>query len=222
MQKTIYFTQKSIQRQSNALLEYVASARQRHSDIVFQPEKAALLVLDMQRYFLDFDSHAFVPSAPATIPGINKLINAFGKAERPVVATRHLNTPEDAGMMSTWWRDLIRPQSAYNQYVETLDIENTIQVEKTQYDAFLHTSLEETLHAWQIEQVAISGVMTHLCCETTARSAFMRGFEVFFTVDGTATYNEELHRASLLTLSHGFAVPVVIEELLHILETNEA
>ena len=50
----------------------------------------------------------------------------------------------------------------------------------------------------------------------------MRGFEVFFTVDGTATYNEELHRASLLTLSHGFAVPVLIDELLQIIENDEA
>jgi bifunctional isochorismate lyase/aryl carrier protein len=139
-----------------------------------------------------------------------------------VVATRHLNTPEDARMMSKWWRDLIHPQTAYNQYVETLDIENAFQVEKTQYDAFLHTSLEEILHAQQIEQVVITGVMTHLCCETTARSAFMRGFEVFFTVDGTATYNEELHRASLLTLSHGFAVPVSVEELLDTMEAYEA
>jgi bifunctional isochorismate lyase / aryl carrier protein len=64
--------------------------------------------------------------------------------------------------------------------------------------------------------------MTHLCCETTARSAFMRGFEVFFTMDGTATYNEQLHRASLLTLSHGFALPVLMDELLRLMEPNEA
>ena len=68
----------------------------------------------------------------------------------------------------------------------------------------------------------ISGVMTHLCCETTARAAFMRGFEVFFTVDGTATYNEALHRSSLLTLSHGFAIPVLIDELLCDMEPDEA
>jgi len=66
--------------------------------------------------------------------------------------------------------------------------------------------------------VVICGVMTHLCCETTARSAFMRGFEVFFTVDGTATYTEAFHRASLLNLSHGFAVPVLVENILEKLD----
>ncbi|MGB9641195.1 MAG: isochorismatase family protein, partial [Anaerolineales bacterium] len=44
-----------------------------------------------------------------------------------------------------------------------------------------------------------------LCCETTARSAFIRGFEPFFLVDGTATYNSYFHQATLLNLNHGFA-----------------
>jgi isochorismate hydrolase len=56
--------------------------------------------------------------------------------------------------------------------------------------------------------------MTHLCCETTARSAFMRGLQVFIAVDGTATYSEAFHRASLLNLSHGFALPVLVDEIL--------
>ena len=214
MQKEIYFTQKSIQRKTSALMEHVALSRQRHASVYFQPGKAALLVLDMQNYFLGFDSHAFVPSAPAIIPGINKLIEAFTSAERPIVATRHLNTPEDAGMMSKWWRQLILPETVHSQLDTRLNAQNLIQIEKKQYDAFLQTLLEETLRQREIEQVVITGVMTHLCCETTARSAFMRGFEVFFTVDGTATYSEELHRASLLTLSHGFAVPVTVDELL--------
>ncbi|HDR06062.1 MAG TPA: isochorismatase family protein, partial [Candidatus Coatesbacteria bacterium] len=58
---------------------------------------------------------------------------------------------------------------------------------------------------------------TELCCETTARSAFVRDFDVFFPVDATAAYTEELHRASLLTLAHGFAVPLLTEELLRLL-----
>jgi isochorismate hydrolase len=124
--------------------------------------------------------------------------------------------------MSKWWRDLIKSYSAYSQNITFEDIQNPIQINKAQYDAFLNTDLEDTLHKLDITQVIISGVMTHLCCETTARSAFMRGFEVFFTVDGTATYNEELHRASLLTLSHGFAIPVLIDELLQVMKNDEA
>ena len=220
MQKETYFTQETIPAKSCELLKYVAKSRHRHTGITFRPEKAALLVLDMQEYFLDEDSHAFVPSAPAIVPGINKLISAFTNTDCPIIATRHVNTPEDAGMMSKWWRALIKPKSAHSQLITKLDTKNIIPIKKTQYDAFLHTSLEQTLRQHNIEQVVITGVMTHLCCETTARSAFMHGFEVFFTVDGTATYNEELHRASLLTLSHGFALPVLVGELLEKMESH--
>ncbi|UCE25951.1 MAG: isochorismatase family protein, partial [Candidatus Zixiibacteriota bacterium] len=48
----------------------------------------------------------------------------------------------------------------------------------------------------------------------TARAAFMRGYEVFFPVDGAATYNEDFHRATLLNLCHGFAEMVLVDELI--------
>lgn len=179
----------------------------------FRPERAALLVLDMQDYFLQPNSHAFVPSAPAIVEGIARLRDAFLAANRPVVFTQHVNTPADAGMMSTWWRDLISPRDACSQIVKTLETLDCILLEKKRYDAFWDTPLDSILRGLGVGQVVITGVMTHLCCETTARSAFMRGFEIFFVVDGTATYTEALHRASLLTLSHGFAIPTLVDEL---------
>ena len=222
MRKEKYFTQETIHRKSQDFLDFVEKARLRHADIIFKPEKAALLVLDMQEYFLQETSHAFVPSAPAIVPGISRLVDAFAKAKRFIVATQHINTPENAGMMSKWWRDLINPYSAYSHFTALPTFKEIYSIIKTQYDAFYQTALENDLRNLEIEQVVICGVMTHLCCESTARSAFMRGFEVFFTIDGTATYNEDLHRASLLTLSHGFAVPVLIDELLKAMETDNA
>jgi isochorismate hydrolase len=221
MQKEKYYTQENIQEKSQNLLDSVEELRRRHINIEFHPTKSALLLLDLQEYFLREDSHAFVPSAPTIIPRLNKLLTAFNDKNYPVVFTRHINTPEDAGMMSKWWRDLINPHIAYSHNITFENTQNPIQINKTQYDAFHRTDLEDTLGRLNITQVIICGVMAHLCCETTARSAFMRGFEVFFTVDGTATYNEELHRASLLTLSHGFVVPVLIEELLKVMEDDE-
>lgn len=221
MKKERYYTADTIQSRSRALLDSVADSRRKHTGIRFRPAHAALLVLDLQEYFLHEGSHAYIPSAPAIQPGIEKLINAFLNASYPVVATRHVNTKSDGGMMSKWWRDLISPQSAYSQNIAVVNQPGIETISKSQYDAFLQTALEDILRARGTEQVVICGVMTHLCCESTARSAFMRGFEVFFTVDGTATYNEELHRASLLTLSHGFALPVLIEKLVKEMESDE-
>lgn len=216
MKREAYFTPETIESKSRAILNDLAPFRARHTDIVFRPERAALLVLDMQDYFLRPESHAFIPSALAIIPILQKLIHEFYAHNRPVIFTRHVNTDADAGMMSRWWRDSIRPDTLDSKIHSSLDVTKDIVIQKTQYDAFYKTMLEETLLGRGVEQVVITGVMTHLCCETTARSAFVHGFEVFFCVDGTATYTEELHWSSLLNLAHGFAVPTLSTEVIKI------
>lgn len=186
--------------------------------ILLKPEGSALLVLDMQVYFLDQASHAFVPSATAILPNVNALISAFSCMSLPIFLTRHLNTPQDAGLMAVWWRELLSADNPLSRIDPRLEIKNGITISKTRYDAFLDSPLEKLLREMNVRQLVICGVMTHLCCETTARSAFMRGFQVFFPVDGTATYNEAFHRASLLNLAHGFATPVLVQDILTSLE----
>ena len=221
MQKERYFIPETVHTKALDMLDAVRELRRSHGNIVFNPARAALLVLDMQEFFLNANSHAFIPSAPAIIPNIQSLIKAFVAHQRPVIFTRHLNTDENADMMAKWWKDLIRPESDMNKVIPGLDSSKGVVLRKTQYDAFYETSLETDLRAAGVGQVVITGVMTHLCCETTARSAFVRGFEVFFTIDGTATYTEAFHHAVLLNLSHGFAVPVLTDEILVAFEGAE-
>ncbi len=136
----------------------------------------------------------------------------------PIILTRHLNTQDDANLMAKWWRDSITKEDILNEIIPELNHQGAIVIKKAQYDAFYQTALEDLLKEKGITQVVITGVMTHLCCETTARSAFVRGFTVFFPIDGTATYNEDFHWATLLNLSHGFAIPVLSKELQNHLE----
>lgn len=219
--KEPYFTTETIAQRAREMLELVRSLRERHP-FDFRPERAALLVLDMQRYFLEEASHASIPSARAVLPKIEELIVAFAKRGRPVILTRHINTKEDAGQMGKWWRELIREEDPLSELIPGLFPGNGLIIEKGQYDAFYKTPLEELLRGEGVEQLAISGVMTHLCCETTARAAFVRGFKVFFVIDGTATYNADFHRATLLNLAHGFAHPVLAEELIAALGRRES
>ncbi len=95
-----------------------------------------------------------------------------------------------------------------------LEIQPQDILQKSQYDAFMHSKLESRLEEQGVKQVVIGGVMAHLCCETTARAAFGRGFEVFFLVDGTATYNQDYHQATLLNLAHGVAVLTTIDQII--------
>jgi len=211
--KEAYFTPETLSQKSRELLESLGDLRRRHVTIELS-HSAALLVLDLQEYFLDPASHAYIPSAPSILPGVRSLLAAWSAHRMPVVFTRHVNTPRTAGRMGVWWRDLIVPGSASSAISPALDTSVGVIVEKSQYDAFYATPLEDLLHRHSVTQVVICGVMTHLCCETTARSAFVRGFEVLFPVDGTATYQEAFHKATLLNLAHGFATPVLVEEIL--------
>ncbi len=217
--KEIYYSPQDIQDAAEGMLESLERLRARHLPLNL-PERSALLVLDMQNYFLDPGSHAFVPSAPAIIPGIQKLIAAYEGRDRLVVFTRHVNDSSNAGNMATWWRDMIVDTNPLSQISPHFDSADRHVLTKSQYDAFLDSELEELLKSESIEHVVICGLMTHLCCETTARSAFMRGYNVWFAVDGSATYNREYHQASLLNLSHGFAVPVLVNEVLTLFENE--
>ena len=212
--KEVYFTSAGIDVQAKELLETVLPLRARNEKRqAFNPEEAALLILDMQRYFLDESSHAYIPSANAIIPNVICLREKFLNRGLPVFLTRHINTKANAGQMGTWWRDLITRESPSSSLADSIFHEKAFLLEKCQYDAFFLTDLEKLLSAQGVKQVVITGVMSHLCCETTARSAFVRGFQVFFVIDGTADYNRHFHLASLLNLSHGFALPVLTREL---------
>ena len=220
MTKEAYFTPDNINDVADDLLRCVASLRGHRAPLKI-PRQSALLVLDMQEYFLDPASHAFVPSGRSIIPGIQKLVTAYSQRNMPVIFTQHINTHQDAGMMSSWWSELIVETNPLSELTDWLTMTNKSVIKKCQYDAFFNTDLEEMLVSKSVTHVVICGVMTHLCCETTARSAFMRGFDVWFAVDGTATYNKDFQRATLLNLSHGFATPVLVDEVLTALHENE-
>ncbi len=175
--------------------------------------RCALIVLDMQKYFIDENSHAFIPSGETIVARIKKIQDTFFNLDLPVIHTRHTNTQQDAGQLAHWWRDILTAGNPLSAIIDDIADERAIVIDKTQYDAFHDTGLEIMLKQKNIQQVLIAGVMTHLCCETTARSAFIRGFETFLVVDGTATYNREFHRATLLNLAHGFAVPILANEI---------
>jgi isochorismate hydrolase len=219
--KEMYFNRKTIARRGAEFLLRIGELRDR-SHYQLRPEKCALLITDMQRYFLNPRSHAFVPSGPAIVPHLTEMARRFTEKGLMVVLTRHVNDDQNARQMKNWWSDLITSGNPLSMlHPEFVQI-NAPVVTKTQYDSFHRTNLQQMLDDKGIEQLIVGGVMTHLCCETTARSAFVRGYEVFFGIDFTATYNKDFHLSSLLNISHGFGVPVLFKEVLETVENEEA
>ena len=104
MKKEAYFTEANIACKAENWFSDTGINYKRHGNFPFMPEFAALLVIDMQNYFLDAASHAFVSSAPAIIPGISGLISRFHDNGRPVIFTRHIADSSPTTMLE-WWGD---------------------------------------------------------------------------------------------------------------------
>lgn len=202
-----YVTPETLETKARGWLGKIAPYNQHKMQ--FNKEKAALLVIDMQRFFLDPASPAYTCGGSAIIPKLNGLINSFRAAGRPVIYTRHVHHPGllDAGIMEWWWEGMClegSPESEIHESIAPLTNEKTIL--KHRYSAFYNTDLETVLRCLKIEDLVISGVMTNMCCESTARDAYYRDYRVFFLADGTGSINEEMHLSSLLNLAYGFAL----------------
>jgi len=180
--------------------------------------KSALLVIDMQNFFLNTDSPTFTCGGLAVLPNVKRLISAFRDANRPVIYTKHVHHPSgiDAGIMQWWWDGMCiegSPESEIHPDIVPLPYEKIIN--KHRYSAFYNTDLETVLRCLKVEDIVITGVMTNMCCESTARDAYYRDYRVFFPADGTGTINEEMHFGSLLNLSFGFAKINAADEIIH-------
>jgi bifunctional isochorismate lyase/aryl carrier protein len=213
--KEAYLSESNHKDKINTWMGILRPQRERHKDFIHVPANSLLLVIDMQNYFIEDDAHAFIPVGKFILGKINALVAAYYKRDLPVVFTRYCVEKEDkSDIMYRWWGSVLLCSDSIASLRGELDTAKGTIINKPAYSAFYKAKLSEIMKKEGITQLVITGVMTHLCCETTAREAFQRGFEVYFVIDATGTYDEEIHTATLFNLSHGFAIPVTTEEIL--------
>lgn len=195
--KENYFTQNFIQKWQKKLSE---------KKFEFSFEKSALLIIDMQKYFVEKEGDAYVPSSESIKENLLKLSMLYKEKNLPIVLTRHIDNEKKHPLMKKWWNSPILEKDPQSQIINDFDFlkEYAIYIKKNYYDAFKETGLYQILKSRGVERVLIGGVLTNCCCETTARSAFMNNFEVFFLFDGTATYKKEFHESTIINISYGF------------------
>ena len=201
-----YVTVENIESKTQTWLEQIRPFNQH--EMRLNVAASALLVVDMQRFFLDAASPTFTCGGVAILPRVKSLLDAFRRAERPVIFSQHAHHPGDidSGIMGWWWQGKClegSPESEIHPELAPLPGEKV--VPKHRYSAFYNTDLETVLRCLKIEDLVIAGVMTNMCCESTARDAYYRDYRVFLPADGSGSINEEMHLASLLNLAFGFA-----------------
>jgi len=184
-------------------------------------KNAALLIIDMQNYFIHASGDMYIHEGQEIIANIQALQKAFRARKLPVIFTSHVHkSPEyDGGNLTWWWADYCEEGSFGAEIFEDIEpLPDEKVIHKHRYSAFEGTDLEITLQCLKIRDLVITGVMTNLCCETTARYAFNRDYRLQFVCDATATAHEDLHVATLKNIAYGFAPVVRTEDVLRQLE----
>jgi len=193
------------------LAEEIRNVNNKNKKVV-ELKKSALIIVDMQKYFTLKESPCYVSTIPSIKIVIKNIYNEYIKAERPVIATRHFNTENDRAM-KTMFKHLLSIYDPLYQLDEEIEKLSSKVIDKHTYDAFYETELQRILVDENTEQVVVCGVLTERCVDTTVRSAFVRGYEVFVPIDATTTYREINYRASLNALASGSANIIVSEEI---------
>ena len=173
-------------------------------DSAFQARRAGLLVVDMQRFFLDPKSPAYMEAAREAFPAVRGLVRAFRQAGRPVAFAVYATAR--GGPMSRWWRKRCPRRSPWTRLGEGLEALPGERIfVKSGYSAFRGTACARHVAARGVSDLVVAGVMTHLCVESTVRDAFDEGLRVFVPREACAAADRRLHAAALSVMAAGFA-----------------
>ena len=166
------------------------------------PARAALLVHDMQRYFvrafeLERDGHP-LPDAQINIAiaNIRRLLDAAHAANIPVYYTAQppRQNPADRRLLTDFWGDGLQDDENAQILDEIAPTEADAVLTKWRYSAFVRSPLEEQLKDLGRDQLIIGGIYAHIGCLTTALEAFMRDIQPFMVADALADFTEKEHR----------------------------
>ncbi len=173
----------------------------------------ALIVVDMQNYFMKSGMPACCDVARDIVPNVNRLADVLRRAGGAVVwiVTEALPGSKndwpnfyelgDDHVRDTRMEMLATGSDGYALWPGMERMEPDLTVTKTRYSAFIDGSsdLEARLRERAVDTVIIVGVATNVCCEATARDAMMRDFRTVMVSDANAANSDDEHAASLIT-----------------------
>ncbi len=184
----------------------------------FDPARVALVVIDMQRDFIEPGGFGDalgndVARLGAIVPTVAKLIGLFRRQGWPILHTReaHLSDLSDCppakirrgdaairiGDTGPMGRLLVRGEPGNQILPELAPLPGEMVVDKPGKGMFYATEVEQLLKAQGIEQLVFAGVTTEVCVQTSMREANDRGYECLLIEDATESYFPEFKQAAL-------------------------
>jgi ureidoacrylate peracid hydrolase len=186
----------------------------------FNKEKAALLVIDMQKGFIEKGAAMEVPPGREIIPNIKKLITSCRSFKIPVTYTRFVYSTKVPNLIGEL-HDQHKPPVACcmlgDPSVEIVDElkpqEEELVIDKHGYDAFHNTNLDYALRSLGIKQLICTGVMTDICVLSTITSALHHEYQVWAVTDATATIWPEVQKITLNLIKRAYGMLADTEDL---------
>jgi ureidoacrylate peracid hydrolase len=196
-----------------AIVERVVARRgTEHVFSDLDPRRTALVVIDLQNAFMDDAvGHAVCPEARAIVPAVNRLAKATRDAGGGVF---WIKNTFDETCLTEWsvMQDISTPEgrarraAAMSENTKGHELWPALEVhpadeivKKYRFSAFLPgaSPLPDRLRARGFDTVLITGTVTNVCCESSARDAMMSNFRVVMVSDGNAAMTQAEHEASL-------------------------
>jgi ureidoacrylate peracid hydrolase len=213
----------------------VARRGREHVHDMLDPARTALVVVDMQNAFmLPGVAHALCPMAEKIVPNINRLAQAVRMTGGTVIWIKTTFKDDALKNWSTYF-EMVKPEqgarrvaaltagSKGHELWAALDVRtDDLIVEKNRFSAFIQGSsnLAEVLRERGLDTVLITGTVTNVCCESTARDAMMLNFKTIMVTDGNAAVTDEDHNASLCAFYLTFGDVMPTDMLVTCLERN--
>lgn len=184
-------------------------------------KNSALLIVDMQNDFVRQGAPLEVPTAIETVAAQKSLIDAFRKHSLPILYTKFLSHPH---YYLLWeWSPQCKPptkccwkghQRYYKDIAKSQECTQIIDelspssgdpiVEKFGYGSFHETTLHQTLKGLNVTSLVITGTVTQICVEETAREAFHHGYRTTIAEDGVSSFAPDLQAATLKNFAMKF------------------
>ncbi|STQ13414.1 2,3-dihydroxybenzoate-AMP ligase [Enterobacter cloacae] len=190
----------------------------------FEPERAALLIHDMQEYFLNFwgENSAMMQQVVANIARLRTYCKAHNIPVYYTAQPKEQSDEDRALLNDMWGPGLTRSPEQQRIVAElTPDEADTVLV-KWRYSAFHRSPLELMLKETGRNQLLITGVYAHIGCMTTATDAFMRDIKPFFIADALADFTREEHLMSLNYVAGRSGRVVMTDDLLPSVPASKA
>jgi len=152
-------------------------------------KQSALVIVDMQNDFVKPGGKLRVPQAEATIPKIKLLLDRARRAGAFRIFTKDTHFAWD-WELQIWGEHAVKGTWGWEVVDELKPEEEELVVEKTKYDAFYGTWLDDALRALGVKNLVVVGTVANICVLHTAASAALRGYKVVVPADAVSALTE--------------------------------